>query len=121
MDRAAAAARADLKRRVDSLASVAASAALLGFLGTTVGIMFSFPGGSGDKYTMMKAAAWAMSQALVPTGLGLVVSLFALTSYRYLSCRLERADVEMQSASRELLNYFSGRGRTAGLSNCPRL
>jgi biopolymer transport protein ExbB/TolQ len=106
MARAASVAHRDLKGRIDSLASVAASAALLGFLGTALGAMTAFRGTSGDKITIMKAIIGELSEALLPTALGLLVSLFAFGLYRYLSGRLESFDTEMALAIQAELRVF---------------
>jgi biopolymer transport protein ExbB/biopolymer transport protein TolQ len=105
--RAASLVHIKMKRGIDSVATIAATAPLLGFLGTTVGILTGMKGTAGDPDDIRRAILADLSEALVPAVLGLFVALLALSLYRYLSARLEGVDIEMQNASLELLNRLS--------------
>ncbi len=55
----------------------------------------------------MAAVAKELSESLWPMGLGLLVGLVSLWSFRYLTGRLATFDLEMDNASLELLNTLS--------------
>jgi biopolymer transport protein ExbB/TolQ len=101
---AAAAIHQEMKRGVNSLATIASVAPRLGLLLTLRGIVFSFGGGSGEKTAMMAALASRLSESLMPTALGLVVSVPALWWYKYLSSRVKDFDVEMKGATADLVS-----------------
>lgn len=52
----------------------------------------------------MAAMFEGLSEALVPTALGLVVALTALWCYKYLHAEVETFDFEMQTAFLQLIN-----------------
>jgi hypothetical protein len=62
----------------------------------------------------MAAISGALSESLWPTAFGLLVGLISLWCYRHLTGRLSTIDLEMESASLDLLNQLSRfRGRFA--------
>jgi biopolymer transport protein ExbB len=97
----------EMKRGLNSLASIAATAPLVGFFGTVMGMFRSFSGGSTERGTLMRGFAKSLSESLVPTALGLSVAVLAFCFYKYLSARLENFDVEMQNASLELIDELA--------------
>ena len=110
-ERAAALVHLELKKRVDSLASVAVVAPLLGFLGTQLGIASTFRGVSGDKTTTMLFVDKGLSEALIPTTFGLAVGITAWCFYKYLIHRIEALDSEMNNASLELVDALANHVR----------
>jgi biopolymer transport protein ExbB/TolQ len=66
--------------------------------------VLNFPGFSGDKATMMAAIFEGLSNALVPTAFGLIVALMSMCFYKYLLAEVEAFDVEMETASLQLMN-----------------
>jgi biopolymer transport protein ExbB/TolQ len=98
----------DLARGLFGLATVAATAPFLGVFGTLLGIYRSFGGVDGDKTTIMAAIADCLSDALVPTALGVAVALTALFAYQTLSAQLNEFDVEMQAAILDLTTRLRG-------------
>ena len=91
---------------LDGLATVAATAPLLGFIGTVSGIIGSFRGVTGNKSTIMAALANCLSQSLVPAALGLAVAIVASVGHQHFRSRLAYIDIEMQHAARTLPNYL---------------
>jgi multisubunit Na+/H+ antiporter MnhC subunit len=65
-------------------------------------------GVDGDKTTIMAAIADCLSDALVPTALGVAVALTALFAYQTLSAQLNEFDVEMQAAILDLTTRLRG-------------
>ena len=99
--------RLQLKRGLNSLATIASTAAWFGLFGTVLGVVNSFPGVNGDKNSIMAVIFELLSHALVPAALGLVVALEAMWCYRYLSVQVEGFEIEMKSASLQLANDLS--------------
>jgi biopolymer transport protein ExbB/TolQ len=104
MTRSIASARAEMKRGLGSLASIASTALALGFFGTSIGIASAFKGCGGEKWACLAATVEGISEGLVPTALGLAVAVPAWVGYRYLSNCVAAFEVEMESASAELLD-----------------
>jgi hypothetical protein len=95
-----------MRQGLNSLATVASIAPLVGIFGTLIGIANSFPGITGEKNTVMAATFARLSDACVPTALGLLVGVPALWFYKYLAARLECFDRDMENASFELVNLL---------------
>ncbi len=106
-ERSAAIVHAEMKRGLNSLASIAATAPFVGIFGTVFGIANSFTGVDGEKSAILAALEQSLSESLLPTELGLLVAMLAFCSYKYFAARLEDCDAEMRSASLQLLNELA--------------
>jgi hypothetical protein len=106
MKRSAAIVHRQMRQGLNSLATVAYIAPLVGIFGTLIGIVNSFPGITGEKHTVMMATFARLSDACVPTALGLLVGVPSLWFYKYLADRLACFDREMENASLELVNLL---------------
>lgn len=100
-------ARIELSHGMTSLASVASTAPFLGIMGTLMGIFASFKGVAGNAVSIRAAVAWGLSNALLPTALGVLVALLAHWGRKHLLAKLNDLDVEMKMASLELVNELS--------------
>ena len=78
-----------------------------GVLGTVLGIPTAFKGCIGERSACIAATIDAIATALVPAALGLLVALPAFWCYRYLSSRVEAFDIEMESASVQVVNWLT--------------
>jgi biopolymer transport protein TolQ len=96
-----------MKRGLNSLASIAATAPFVGVFGTVLGIFNTFRGFGTEKSTIMAWTAKYLSDAMVPTALGLAVAIVASCFYKSLQARLENFDIEMKNASLELTNVLA--------------
>lgn len=105
--RSASLVHSELKRGLSSLASIAATAPFVGLSGTVLGIFNAFRGGATEKTTLMYLTLKYLSDAMVPTALGLVVALLAFCCYRYLQDELEHFDFEMRNASLQLISELA--------------
>ena len=94
----------ELRRGLASLKLIFCVAPFLGLLGTVIGILNSFVSVTGSRSTAMAALAERLSRAMVPTLIGLLVSVMAFWFYQYLSGQLEVFDIEMESAASDLVN-----------------
>ena len=92
---------------LSGLATVAATAPFVGMIGTVLGIINSFRGFDGERSAIMAAIAQGLSDSMMPTALGVAVSITALWGYRYFSTRLADLNSEIQNAILDLSNYLS--------------
>jgi biopolymer transport protein ExbB len=97
----------EMKRGLNSLASIAATAPLVGLVGTVLGVFDVFGGGSTENGTLMRFYASSLSESLAPTAVGLVVGVLAFCFYRYLLTRLENFDVEMKNGALQLMDELA--------------
>jgi biopolymer transport protein ExbB/TolQ len=107
LERSAAIVHGEMKRGLNSLASVAATAPLVGFFGTVLGALGSFKGLGTEKSSLMSWMARDLSESLAPTALGLFVGVLAFCLYRYLLARLENFDIEMKNGSLQLMDELA--------------
>ncbi len=97
---------ARFKRGIGTLATIATISPFVGLFGTVVGIIHAFraiaEGGAGGFETVSSGIA----EALVTTALGILVAIPAAWMFNYLTERIERLRVEMESSSAELMEFF---------------
>jgi biopolymer transport protein ExbB/TolQ len=99
--------RRQMRQGLNSLATIASTAAWFGLFGTVLGMVNSFKGCGGERSICMAATVAGVSESLMWTAFGLVVALEALWFYRYLSTQVEAFEIEMKSASLQLANDLS--------------
>lgn len=117
MECAAAVAHEDLQHGLNTLATLASLAPLLGFFGTLCGLLFdTFRSIGTERSTAMAAVADGISQACLPMAIGIVVGLQSLWCYKYFRGRLATFDLEMADIRLKLMNQLAlhlGRVRAA--------
>jgi biopolymer transport protein ExbB/biopolymer transport protein TolQ len=106
IQRATALTASDLKKGVNTLATIGSTAPFVGLLGTVVGVINAFTGIATTGSGGIGAVSKGISEALVETALGLFVAIPAVWFYNYLTSRLEYFNVEMDNSSSELVDYF---------------
>jgi biopolymer transport protein ExbB/TolQ len=106
IQRATALTQSDLKKGVNSLATIGTTAPFVGLLGTVVGVINAFSGIAATGSGGIGAVSAGISEALVETALGLVVAIPAVWFFNYLTGRLDYFNVEMDYSSSELVDYF---------------
>ena len=106
IQRATALTASDLKKGVNTLATIGSTAPFVGLLGTVIGIITAFQGIAATGSGGLGAVSAGISEALVETALGLVVAIPAVWFYNYLTGRIEYFNVEMDNSSSELVDYF---------------
>jgi biopolymer transport protein ExbB/TolQ len=109
--RSANAAHRELKRGLNSLATIASTAPLIGLFGTVLGIVNSFPGVTGDRRSNMATNFRLLADALLPTLLGLLVAVPSLWLYNWFGSEMQAFDLEMEAATLELANFLTIRLR----------
>ena len=97
------------------LGTVGASAPFIGLFGTVIGIIKAFHNmavmGSGG----FSVVAAGISEALVATGLGLAVAIFAVIFYNYFQTRIERVEAALTIACNRVLDAIYLGRRVHGL------
>ncbi len=106
IQRATALPQSDLKKGVNTLATIGTTAPFVGLLGTVVGVINAFNGIAATGSGGIGAVSQGISEALIETALGLVVAIPAVWFYNYLTGRLDYFNVEMDNSSSELVDYF---------------
>jgi biopolymer transport protein ExbB/TolQ len=106
IQRATALTQSDLKKGVNTLATIGTTAPFVGLLGTVVGVINAFVGIAATGSGGIGAVSAGIAEALVETALGLVVAIPAVWIYNYLTGRIEYFNVEMDNSSSELVDYF---------------
>jgi len=96
-----------LEKRMDMIASAAAIAPMLGFLGTVTGLIQAFQQiqrlqGSVNP-SMLAAGIW---EALVTTAFGLGVGIMALFAYNFLINRINRTINDLERASTDFIDLL---------------
>lgn len=99
--RAAARSYLELKRGLDSLATITSTAALLGLGLTAHGIVASFRGMTGSKAHIQSVIFAGISEALIPCAFGLALSLHALLVRHILETQLHTFQVELETRPAE--------------------
>ena len=89
IQRATALTQSDLKKGVNTLATIGTTAPFVGLLGTVVGVINAFNGIAATGSGGIGAVSAGISEALVETALGLVVAIPAVWFYNYLTGRLD--------------------------------
>ena len=111
LERAEAIVHAELKRGVGNLATIGSTAPFVGLFGTVAGIINAFSSMANEKSTGIGAVAGGISEALVPTAVGLFVAIPAVWMFNYFTSKIEAFDVEMGNSSSELIDYFLKRSQ----------
>ena len=101
----------NLERYLGVLATIAAVAPLLGFLGTVTGMIKAFMRiealGGNVNASVLAGGIW---EALVTTASGLTVGIPVLIFYNYFQGKVDRFVYEMEESSSKLLEALSKRG-----------
>jgi biopolymer transport protein ExbB len=97
----------ELKRGLSILATTGATAPFVGLLGTVFGVVNAFQGmaasGGGQS---LQAITGGVAEALVTTGIGLLVAIPAVWLYNYFTTKIDFITVEMTYTSKELIDYL---------------
>ena len=114
MDRAAIIFSQELKRGLNTIATIATSSPFIGLFGTIFGIINAFRGmaltGSGG----IGAVAAGIAEALITTAFGIGVAIIALWCYNFLNTRVEIISAEMSNTASEVIDFFVRRESQKG-------
>jgi len=94
------------ERRLAFLGTLGNNAPFIGLFGTVLGIIRAFHDLAGSSLQGTQAVMSGIAEALVATGVGLLVALPAVALYNTLIRRVEVATAGAEAASREVLAYL---------------
>jgi biopolymer transport protein ExbB len=94
------------ERRLAFLGTLGNNAPFIGLFGTVLGIIRAFHDLAGSSLQGTQAVMSGIAEALVATGVGLLVALPAVAMYNTLIRRVEVATAGAEAASREVLAYL---------------
>lgn len=103
-----------INKRLGLLSFVAGSAPLLGMLGTVAGMISAFAGMAVGGVSNETVSA-GISEALITTAAGLIISLIAVVPYHYFTSRAGAVESEMVESASEVLDYITLRQGIAAL------
>ncbi|MBR6304180.1 MAG: MotA/TolQ/ExbB proton channel family protein, partial [Paludibacteraceae bacterium] len=98
-----------LEKGLVIMATIAAGAPMLGFLGTVLGIVQTFYNMAQTSGGMieMSALSTGMYQAMVTTIGGLIVGILAMFAYNYLVSRIDRVVRLLESRTLEFMDLLN--------------
>jgi biopolymer transport protein ExbB/TolQ len=96
----------ELKRGLNTLATVATSSPFIGLFGTIFGIINAFRGMAVTGSGGIGAVSQGIAEALITTAVGIGVAIIALWCYNFLSTRIEVYGSEMANTSSEIVDFF---------------
>jgi biopolymer transport protein ExbB len=96
-----------LERGLIWLATVANIAPLVGFLGTTSGMINAFEAIAAAEQVSAKLVASGISEALITTATGLVIAIPMQAAYNFFVSKVDRFTVEMEESSADLLDAIA--------------
>ena len=92
-----------LEKRVDIIDTVITAAPLMGLLGTITGMMGSFQVLSEKGVNEPNAITGGVAEALIATATGLVIALFSLVAYNYLSAKIKIFIYDLEAVASRLV------------------
>lgn len=98
----------ELRRGTGILASTGSTAPFIGLFGTVIGIITAFQGIAASGGGGIAAVSAGIAEALIVTAVGLIVAIFAVLVFNYLTTRFDRFDMGMQHAASELVDRLEG-------------
>lgn len=113
-DRASTIFTQELKRGLNTLATIATSAPFIGLFGTIAGIINAFRGMAETGSGGIGAVSQGIAEALVTTAFGIGVAIIALWCYNFLTTRIEVYNAEMSNTASEITDFFIRRAEAGG-------
>jgi len=107
MELSARAAHFKMSRGMNHLAAIVVTAFLVGAFSTCYDILTGFKGCGSSRESCIAAFEYELSRALVPTEWGFLVAIPAMLAHRYLESEINSFDLEMETASLDVLNYLA--------------
>lgn len=101
---------AQLKKGTGILATTGSTAPFVGLFGTVIGIITVFTSMAAEGGGGFDTVSGGIAEALIVTGLGLVIAIMAVWIFNYLSQRFEEMELRLQHASSELIDYLETKG-----------
>jgi len=106
--------RTRYERRLAFLGTLGNNAPFVGLFGTVLGIIRAFHDLAGNSLQGTQAVMAGIAEALVATGVGLLVALPAVAAYNIFTRRVERATSASEVLAHEILAVLKADTRDAG-------
>lgn len=100
-----------LEKRLSFLATAAGVAPMIGFLGTTLGMVKTFFALKSETSLEIGTISGGIMEAMVTTVAGLVVGIIAYSAYNYLVAKVDKVIHTMEGASIEFLDLLNEPGK----------
>jgi len=96
----------ELKRGLNTLATIATSSPFIGLFGTIGGIINAFQGMAMTGSGGIGAVAGGIAEALITTAFGIGVAVLALWCHSFLNTKIEISEAEMSNTGSQLIDFF---------------
>jgi biopolymer transport protein ExbB len=100
-----------LEKRLTLLATAAGVSPMIGFLGTTLGMVKTFFALKSETTLEMSTISGGIMEAMVTTVAGLIVGIIAHLCYNYLVAKVDKVIHTMEGASIEFLDLLNEPGK----------
>lgn len=100
-----------LEKRLSFLATAAGVAPMIGFLGTTLGMVKTFFALKSETNLEIATISGGIMEAMVTTVAGLIVGIIAYSAYNYLVAKVDKVIHTMEGASIEFLDLLNEPGK----------
>ncbi|UKN03214.1 MotA/TolQ/ExbB proton channel family protein [Paracrocinitomix mangrovi] len=100
-----------LEKRMSFLATASGAAPMIGFLGTTLGMIRVFQAMKFQQNFDLSTISGGIMEAMVTTVAGLVVGIMAYMTYNYLVAKIDKVIHSMENASIEFLDLLNEPGK----------
>ena len=101
----------DLEKRLGFLATVAGAAPMIGFLGTTLGMVKTFHAMKFTASIELQSISGGIMEAMVTTVAGLIVGIIAFMAYNFMVSKVDKVIHHMEGASIEFLDLLNEPGK----------
>ena len=107
-------AKKELERGLNFLGTLGNNAPFIGLFGTVLGVIMAFSalGSSGQNASAMGGVMSAIGEALVATGVGLVVAIPAVVSYNVIQKRIGEIETDALALTKLISAYLKSGGAT---------
>lgn len=100
-----------LEKRMSVLATASGAAPMIGFLGTTLGMIRVFQAMKFQESFELSTISGGIMEAMVTTVAGLVVGIMSYMTYNYLVAKVDKVIHHMENASIEFLDLLNEPGK----------
>lgn len=100
-----------LEKRMGFLATVAGAAPMIGFLGTTLGMIKTFHALKFETTIELSSISGGIMEAMVTTVAGLVIGIIAFMAYNFMVSKVDKVIHNMEGASIEFLDLLNEPGK----------
>lgn len=102
-------------RGLGFLGTIGNNAPFIGLFGTVLGVIGAFANLGEGTEEAAQAVMYAISEALVATGVGLLVAIPAVIAFNIFKSRMKKSVAQTDLLGRSLLSHLRGGGRDGGV------